>query len=591
MRTLKAMKTLKRQLKENWEILLLLLLPLLLLPINQTLIFNPNGTIDPWVYFGYFIRLKQYLIAFPDAYYGSRLSWILPGHLAYSLFPPLVANYILRLGLYYLATLSLYFILKPSVGRRAAFLTSASMGCYAFFFQAIGWDYVDGAGITYFLLTVLMLSWAARKESWAIWMFLSGVFFGALIYTNLVWLALSPSLITYYVLTNHPHQRQKTFISVATFLVGILAITLLLGSVNYAVGGKFFFFMPSVNFALSSSGQSNPWRNDWYKWLPKATWLLLPLIVLLSSTATLTLSKFRRSFKQADTVHLQATFAVSCLGMIFLEVKGLNFLQLTCYASYLIPSMFLAIGAPLKSLAILSNGRFAVVASFALILMIFSLINVLEFTSFLSADQSIIFCLLFVAAVLFSISSSLNQKKVGGIVAILLLTVSTSISFGQGWSANSIAKQHQANSLTSKATIDSHLTVSSVQKLFRDIDPTVSVFFWYSAKELGVYRSIASATLWGYRFISEDFPGLQAYGIPSNTPLSSERLSYLKQHFTTTSSKVAIFSQQKDALQQAINSLKTAGFTAKSTATYPIKQDTIAFTITIIEVSKLKDTL
>ena len=569
------MKALKRQIKANWEILLLLLLPVLLLLINQSWIFNPNGSLDPWFYFGYFLRLKQYLITFSDAYYGTRLSWILPGYLAYSLFPPLVANYVLHLSFYYLATLSLYFILRPSVGRRAAFLTSASMGCYAFFLLAIGWDYVDGAGIAYFLLTVLMLSWAARKENQTTWMVLSGVFFGALIYTNLVWLAFAPSLTTYYALTGRPRWRRKTFISIAAFIVGVLAITLLLGSVNYFVGGKFFFFIPSVNFALGSTGKPNPASLDWQQWLPGATWLILPSTVLLATIATLALSSFRKSFGQADIIHLQATFVVTCLVMILLEVKGISVLQTVYYASYLIPSMFLAIGASLKSLATLSKGSFAVIATFALILIIFPFI-----ATFWSSGQPIILGLLFVAAILFSIASNLNQEKIARVLAILLFTVSASISFDQGLNV----KQLQANALTSKTFRDNQLTVSTEQKLFRDLDPTVSMFFWYSSKELEVYRSIASASLWGYRLIGEEFPSLQEYRNPSSStpPLSPQRLSELKTRFTT-SSKIAIFSRQEDVLQQAINSLKTVGFTAKSIATYPIKQDTIAFTITILK--------
>jgi hypothetical protein len=583
------MKVLNQRIKENWELLFLLLLPLLLLLINQIWMFNLDGNLDPWFYLGYFIRLKQYLIAFPDAYYGSRLSWILPGYLAYFLFPPFVANYVLHLSFYYLAIFSLYFILKPSAGRRAAFLASVLMGSYAFFLLAIGWDYVDGAGITYFLLTVLMLSWAARKENWTAWMVLSGVFFAALIYTNIVWLLFAPSLLIYYALTNYPHRRRKTLIKVAAFVGGILAITLVLGSINYAIEGKFFFFMPSVNFVLGNAGKPNPWRIDWQEWLPRAIWLLLPLVVLLGSTGTLVLSRLRKPFDQSDTVAFPAIFIASCLSMIFLEVKAVPVLQHTYYVSYLIPAMFLAIGAPLKSLAALPNDRFAVVAGFASILVIFPLITV-----FVSKDQPIIFCLLYMAAILFSAASNFNQKKIGSVLAILLLTISASISFGQGWTINQSVKQLQANALTSKAALDSQLTVINVQKLFRDIDPTVNVFFWYSLEELKVYKSIASATLWGYRLIGEDFPSLQGsslqgYGVSSSTPLSPQRLSELANQFTV-SPKIAIFSQQKDALQQAINSLKTAGFTAKSTATYSIKQDTIAFTITTIEVSKLKYT-
>ena len=587
------MNTLKRKVKANWEVLLLLLLPILLLLISQTWIFNPINTIDPWIYFGYFIRLKQYLTAFPEAYYGTRLSWILPGHLAYSLFSPLVANYVLHLGLYYIATISLYLVLKPSVGRRAAFLTSALMGCYSLFLAAIGWNYVDGAGITYFLLTVLMLSWAARKKSWTTWMLLSGIFFGALIYTNLVWLAFAPSLITYYFLINRPHRIQRTFISVAASVVGILAITLFLCSVNYAMVGKFFFFMPSVNYALGSGGQPNPLKIDLHEWVFRANWLFLPLTVLLGSAITLALSKFRKSFEQSDAVPFQALFIVGFLGMVFLEARVTYVLQLTYYASYLMPSTFLAIGASLKPLTALSLGSFASVATFALILIISPVVSAYIFDDRLilvSDDQPITLCLLFLAAILFSVASNFNQKKVGSVLAILLLTISASISFDQGWTINQSVKQLQANAVTLKAAIDRHLTVSSVQKRFRKIDPTVSLLFWYSLEESEVYRSIASASLWGYRFISEDFPSLQGYGISSSTSLSPQKLSELKTRFTT-SSKIAIFSQQKDVLQQAINSLKTVGFTAKSIATYPIKQDTIALTITIIEVSKLKDTL
>ena len=578
------MNTLKRKVKANWEVLLLLLLPILLLLISQTWIFNPINTIDPWIYFGYFIRLKQYLTAFPEAYYGTRLSWILPGHLAYSLFSPLVANYVLHLGLYYIATISLYLVLKPSVGRRAAFLTSALMGCYSLFLAAIGWNYVDGAGITYFLLTVLMLSWAARKKSWTTWMLLSGIFFGALIYTNLVWLAFAPSLITYYFLINRPHRIQRTFISVAASVVGILAITLFLCSVNYAMVGKFFFFMPSVNYALGSGGQPNPLKIDLHEWVFRANWLFLPLTVLLGSAITLALSKFRKSFEQSDAVPFQALFIVGFLGMVFLEARVTYVLQLTYYASYLMPSTFLAIGASLKPLTTLSQGSFVAVATFSLILSIFPLMPSRVFD-----NQPAIFCLLFLAAVLFSIASNFNQKKVGSIVAILLLTISASLSFNQGWTASQSVGRLQAN-INSKAAIDGHLTVSTVQKLFRDIDPTASLWLWYSVEELTVYRSISAASLWSNRFISEEFPGLQASGISSSTPLSPQQLTKFTNLFSA-SSKIAIFSQQKDVLQQAINSLKPVGFTAKAIATYPIKQDTIAFTITIVKVSKLKDIL
>ena len=585
------MRTLKWLIKENWEILLLFLLPVLLMLINQVWMFS-NIYVDPWMYFGYFIRLKQYTIAFPGFYTGTRLPWTLPGYLLHSLFPPLIAHYILHLGLYYIAIFSLYLVLKPHVGKRGAFLASASMGCYSFFLMAVGWDYVDGAGIAYFLMTVLMLSWAARKENQTIWMALSGVFFGALIYTNLTWVAFLISLITYYILTNYPHRIKKTFISIAAFIVGFLAITILLGAVNYAIAGNFFFFMPSVSYALNPD-YAQTRSIAWYQWLPRATWLVLPLIVLAGSLAILLLSKFSRSFEKA-ALPLQKTFVITCLLMIFLQVTGIvAVLQIPFYSNYLIPSMFLAIGELLKSLTMLSKYRFAFVATFSLILIVSSLITV-DYLVFVVADaQVIIFCFLFLAAVSFSIASSCNQKKLGGVLAVLLLTVSAIINFNAVWNANQSVNRLQANALNSKILIDDYLTVSNVQKLFRDIDPTASLFLWYPSKdprEVRAYNAIASASLWTNRLIGVEFPSLQFPGVSTSEPLSPQRLNDLKTRFTV-SPKIAIFSQQKDVLQQAINSLRTVGFTAKSIATYPIKQDTISFTITIIGVSKLKDNL
>ena len=585
------MRTLRWLIKENWEILLLFLLPILLMLINQVWMFS-NIYVDPWIYFGYFIRLKQYLIAFAGFYNGTRLPWILPGYLLHSLFPPLIAHYILHLGVYYLAIFSLYLVLKPRVGKRGAFLASASMGCYSFFLQAVGWDYVDGVGIAYFLVTVLMLSWAAGKENQAIWMALSGVCFGALIYTNLAWVTFLIPLITYYVLTNYPHRIKKTFIRIAAFIVGFLAITILLGVVNYAIVGKFLFFMPSANFVVYALGVRSPWKNDAHQWLGKPIWLVLPLIVLTGSLAMLSLSKFSKSFEEA-ALPLQKTFVITCLIMIFVQVIGISVLQLPFYSSYLIPSMFLAIGELLKSLTTLSKYRFASVATFSLILIVSSLITVDYLIPFVADTQVIIFCLLFVAAFSFSIASSCNQKKLGGVLAVLLLTVSAIINFNAVWNVNQGGNRLQANASTSKILIDDYLTVSDVQKLFRDIDPTVSLFIWYPSKEpreSRAYDAIASASLWSNRLIGAGFPSLQPYGVSSSEPLSPQRLNELKTRFTA-SPKIAIFSQQEDVLQQAINSLKTVGFTAKSIATYPIKQDTIAFTITIIEVSKLKDPL
>ena len=49
-------------------------------------------------------------------------------------------------------------------GKRAAILSTIAFACHPFVLRAIGWSYVDGFGITYFLVALLGVTCAARGE-------------------------------------------------------------------------------------------------------------------------------------------------------------------------------------------------------------------------------------------------------------------------------------------------------------------------------------------------------------------------------------------------------------------------------------------
>ncbi len=146
------------------------------------------GYIAPWVYLGFFHNLILYKsVLFPLTYYGSRLSWVLPGYLANRLFSPLTANYVLHLGVFYLATVSLFFTLKRTVDRRTAQLAAIAFGFLNSLWIAIGWDYVDGVGIAYYLLTTAVLTYTANAKDERIGLVLAGASYAALIYSNASW--------------------------------------------------------------------------------------------------------------------------------------------------------------------------------------------------------------------------------------------------------------------------------------------------------------------------------------------------------------------------------------------------------------------
>lgn len=119
----------KRILAIDRGLIILMGWPLLLLAMNNSWVFTrPGAWIDPFVYTGFFHNLTQHLQVFSGTYYGTRLPWILPGYLLNRLLPPLIANYVLHIGVYYVGILSLNFILKNTLNQRTALVTSLLMG-------------------------------------------------------------------------------------------------------------------------------------------------------------------------------------------------------------------------------------------------------------------------------------------------------------------------------------------------------------------------------------------------------------------------------------------------------------------------------
>src|ERR1700683_2734785 len=179
---------------------ILLALPAVLVAMNWGWMYNSMGTIDPWVYFGYFLHLGAFKAQlFPNTYYGSRLPWSLPGYFANRMFGVTVAKYGLHFGFYYLAVFSLYFLLKRAVGSRNALLSAVVFGAHAGFLSAIGWDYVDGAGLTYNLLGLVCMARAvSARRPWP-WLMLGGMAGGAMFYTNLFLIVYVPFLLAFYL--------------------------------------------------------------------------------------------------------------------------------------------------------------------------------------------------------------------------------------------------------------------------------------------------------------------------------------------------------------------------------------------------------
>ncbi|HLK20849.1 MAG TPA: hypothetical protein VKT81_17980 [Bryobacteraceae bacterium] len=336
-------------------VLVLLLLPWLVLIFSSAWIYNAFVGIDQWIYFGYFLNYPRYVSEwFPDRYYGTRLPWVLPGYVLHALFDPKTARYVLHLGFYYIAVFSLYGLLRRAIGSRAALLASVLFGTYSFFLGAIGWDYVDGAGLTYNLLALLCLDRAANSKCPRLWLVASGTAVAAMFYCNAFLVVFLPVLPIFYLYQVHQGFTRPTLFAMLRLAlwggVGVLLTTVALGTVNYAVGGGFWFYAPSLDFVRSHTSKTNPFFAPGWHWAVRATWLQLPLIALIASSLYVVVGRLRRTFGPRD---LRLFFALQYLTyagiMMAWHLSGGMGLQGYYYNSYVIPSAFLAIGCVLAT--------------------------------------------------------------------------------------------------------------------------------------------------------------------------------------------------------------------------------------------------
>src|SRR5215471_10630916 len=77
--------------------ILLTVILLVMSIINTSWLYGRIGLLDTWVYVGYFFHYSD--PTFGNWYYKvARLSWIIPGSIAYHIFQPSVANYLLHIG-------------------------------------------------------------------------------------------------------------------------------------------------------------------------------------------------------------------------------------------------------------------------------------------------------------------------------------------------------------------------------------------------------------------------------------------------------------------------------------------------------------
>jgi hypothetical protein len=474
--------------------------PLYILFVSSNWIFSPTQSIDPWVYHGFFRNLQEYKTAlFPGTYYGSRLSWIVPGFLAYKFLPPVAANYALHLGLWYTAVFALYFTLRATAGRQAGLIAAVFLGSYIHFLQPLGSDYVDGPANAYLLVCLAFLTAAARKErnGWAL--ICAGAAFSAVVYTNLFTVIFTPVAALYFALLC-PRSRGRLTIraglsSLAWFLSGAAVLTVFLGGVNFVIEGSFEFYMPSVYYVLGHLGQPNPWKLPLAQWINQAEWLVLPLVAAAAALVALASARFRVS---PGGPAAAAAFLLALLLMIVCEWRGIPVLQYPFYASYLTPPAFLVIGALLqRPLEHLARSAALLLAFAVLLIVTVPLWGYNAQLSQLKTEYWPFPPLLFGAV--FAVGGLLPGKAAGwGTAAALAGCLVTSASIGYASTDRHAQRGTFARIAQAADTIDA-------------VRGSEFIWFWYNKADpnFAEFHALHSIYLWGYTMIGDEFPRIK----------------------------------------------------------------------------------
>jgi len=326
----------------------ILLLPLVALWRRDDPLYSPLWYADPWFYLGYFrdlVNFKRDL--FPGYYYGSRLSWVLPGYLVHLALPPLFANALMHLGAHTAAAASVFRILRSSAGARAAFLTAIFFAADPWLWCATGWDHVSGAAVAYLMVGMACLTAAAEKPARRWPLTLAGMSLTAAVAAHLFLAAFVPLVLLYYagLVWARRDPLKPTLIHASIRLcVGFLAVVAPLCLINgFLIDGNFWFWSPS--FHTASSIVSN------YIW-PVSVWQgnrLVPWLWLPAASAALGVvfvCRWRGAVNRRDSAAwmVSAQLLLAFAFMAVWQLRGITLLGHYYYTCYLLPFAYLVIG-------------------------------------------------------------------------------------------------------------------------------------------------------------------------------------------------------------------------------------------------------
>jgi hypothetical protein len=478
-------------------------------------LYNPSGTIDPWLYTALFVNFDQIDAHFGTTYYASRLPWIVPGRIVYGVLPVDPAYWVLHGLMYAGGVAAVFFLVRRHLGLAAGVIGAATLALSPLYWNAQYWDYIDGVSLTYLaagLCFGLPLTTGSRR---VVSLGAAGFFLAAAVTTNL-FVALVATIfpIAYVFVQPATGLRQRVAMAlkdVAACLVGSATLLVALGLHARTNGGSFLFFQPQVD--VIRSGIIDDYKVPGYEWLRSEPRLLVPGFLVVVAAPLLALGRSLPPFRFAAGATAGLAFLTAFIyGWEFFA--GGSVLEYNYYFSYFAISIALTM-ASIAALAVALVRSYwaakvgAPVATTLAAIVSLGLIFYNEREEWTGRSGMRIAIALMVVAVLMMAGAVLVRRATVGAGGAVLAT--GAVALASHFAINSSTATFTA-SFTAPHNRDLYHAaldhVAFVKRSTAEGDPLP--VFWYSPAKHPEFASIQSMYYFGYTYLDLELPKVTA---------------------------------------------------------------------------------
>jgi hypothetical protein len=479
-------------------------------------LYNPVGTIDPWLYTALWTNFDQIYHYFLGTYYASRLPWIAPGYALNLLFDQRTAYFIAHIAFFFAGAILFYLVCRRWFGVIPALAVYVGLIGNQMYFNEHRWDYETGGALTFVIASIAFaIPTTSSRRRRSISLALSGFFGTAAVTTLIIDSAfLAAGLPVLYVAALLGVDRSARLARLALDFIAFAAGALLLvvgGGIftKWHDGDEFLFFMPQLRavFSTNSEGYQQP-VGDWF---PRDPYFFFPIFVVLLALVVLLVARpaagSTRRMLIAASIWTAAVFG----GMALWEFGSTGFLFEYSYyfSTFLVPTLF-TLAAVIAVVLEPRAGRepwgpavfvLSAVAVLGTGLWIYRSDSPERIASDVTDGAYLtVLVAMVIANALVALWGALRIPALG---AIALAVAFFGVTFGADASYGTSVFGHSDRRTGGLYEIGSQMTDYLHENGFKDEMP----FFWYdSAYDGGIYASLQSLYYFGYTYVGLNLP-------------------------------------------------------------------------------------